>query len=333
MFGTQRAPILVTGAAGQVGSVSTTVVHLLLADGWPVRAFVRTDDHRAEALRRAGAEVFVGDLLNVADVTAALKGCRRIYFSMTVGTYYADATILMAAAAKALENVDLIVNMSDSEQTNLTVERMTAPANQRTAWLGNGVEQWSPQQRAHWVGERALDWSGLPVTHIHAGIFVENPILSWYPIPDLMRTGELRLPFGDAKLAPIAAHDVAELSAKILKDPLPHIRKVYTLIGPELKNMTSYAEDYAAALDRPVVYVPQELEQWNETYIDPALSDKPHNAEHLKTLTRLVSSGRYYDVAGDDLSELLGRPATTLRWALEHYPHVHELLRQARKAV
>jgi NAD(P)H dehydrogenase (quinone) len=328
----QRSPILVTGAAGQVGSVSTTLVHLLLANAWPVRAFVRTDDHRAEALRQAGAEVFVGDLLNVADVTTALKGCHRVYFSMTVGLYYADATILMAAAAEAQGDVEIIVNMSDSEQTNLTFDRMTAPAKQRTAWLGNGVGQWSPQQRAHWVGERALDWSGLPVTHIHAGIFVENPILSWYPVPDLVQTGELRLPFGDAKLAPIAAYDVAELSAKILQEPLSHIRKVYTLIGPELKNMTRYAEDYAAALHRPVVYVPQELERWNEKYIDPALADKPHNAEHLKTLTRLVASGRYYDVATDDLSELLGRPATTLRWALEHYPHVHELVREARKA-
>jgi NAD(P)H dehydrogenase (quinone) len=43
-----------------------------------VRAFVRREDARAEALRKSGAEVFVGDLLNIADVTAALKGCRRV---------------------------------------------------------------------------------------------------------------------------------------------------------------------------------------------------------------------------------------------------------------
>lgn len=328
----QRSPILVTGAAGGVGSVSRTLVDFLVASGWPVRAFVRTDDHRADALRRAGAEVFVGDLLNIADLTAALKGCRRVYFSMSVGLYYADATILMAAAAQAVGDVEIIVNMSDAEQTNLSFDRMIAPDGERAAWLGNGVRQWSPQQRAHWVGERALDWSGLPVVHIHAGIFVENPILSWYPIPDLLQTGELRLPFGDATLAPVAAYDVAELCSTILNDPTPHVGKVYTLVGPENKGMAEFAEDYAAALHRSVVYVPQELEPWNEKYIDPALAEKPHNAEHLKTLTRLVASGRYYDVLSDDLSMLLGRRAKTLRWALKHYPHVHDLVAQARKA-
>ncbi|HEV7512314.1 MAG TPA: hypothetical protein VGO27_11495 [Candidatus Acidoferrum sp.] len=39
--------ILVTGAAGQVGSVGRTVVGLLLDQGLPVRAMVRRDDERA----------------------------------------------------------------------------------------------------------------------------------------------------------------------------------------------------------------------------------------------------------------------------------------------
>lgn len=331
MDGRDSAPILVTGAAGEVGSVGAALVHRIVAAGRPVRAFVRTDDHRAEVLRQAGAEIFVGDLLNVADVSTALEGCRRVYFSMSLSPYYVDATILMAAAAKAQGQLEVLVNISESEQTNLTYERMIAPHSERASWLGNGVTQWSPQQRAHWAAEKALDWSGLPVVHIRAGIFVENPILSWFPIAELVESGELHLPFGEARLAPIAGADVAQVCATILIDPEPHVGRTYTLTGPELKTMAEFADDYAAAFGRPVTYVAQDLEAWNHTHIDAALSDnKPHNAEHLKTLTRLVASGRYYDVETDDLSTLLGRPPKTLRWALEHYPHAHELLRQAR---
>src|ERR687887_30161 len=64
-------PILVTGAAGQLGAVGRTVSELLLKRGLPVRAMVRREDDRAQALRAAGAEVVVGDLLDPADVYRA----------------------------------------------------------------------------------------------------------------------------------------------------------------------------------------------------------------------------------------------------------------------
>jgi len=73
-------PILVTGAAGQLGAVGRTVTGLLLERGVPVRAMVRREDDRAAALRAAGAEVVAGDLLEPADVHRAASGCRRIYF-------------------------------------------------------------------------------------------------------------------------------------------------------------------------------------------------------------------------------------------------------------
>ena len=50
-------PILVTGAAGAVGGVGRSLTEFLLAKGHTVRALVRREDERAEALRRLGAEV------------------------------------------------------------------------------------------------------------------------------------------------------------------------------------------------------------------------------------------------------------------------------------
>jgi NADPH:quinone reductase-like Zn-dependent oxidoreductase len=52
-------PILVTGAAGRVGGVGGLVVEALQRRGLPVRATVRREDERAEALSTASAYRFV----------------------------------------------------------------------------------------------------------------------------------------------------------------------------------------------------------------------------------------------------------------------------------
>src|SRR5882724_520842 len=82
--GTNNGAILVTGAAGKTGAVGRTVTGLLLERGLPVRAMVRTEDDRARALRAAGAEVVVGDLLEPSDVYRVVSGCRRVFFGMSV---------------------------------------------------------------------------------------------------------------------------------------------------------------------------------------------------------------------------------------------------------
>src|SRR5688572_31132726 len=74
MKATSHSPILVTGAAGQLGAVGRTVTGLLLDRGLPVRAMVRREDERAAALRAAGAEVVLGDLLEPADVYRVVNG-------------------------------------------------------------------------------------------------------------------------------------------------------------------------------------------------------------------------------------------------------------------
>ena len=319
----ERNPILITGAAGEIGAVSRTMIAMLLEQGHPVRAFVRRDDERAHSLRQAGAEVFVGDLLNIADVAAALKGCRRVYFSMSLSPYYTDAVIVMAAAARAQGGIEVFVNISEYEQSYMTFEKMTAPREARRSWLGGLVTDWSPQHRAHWIAEQVLSWSGIPTVNVRATIFVENPILTWLPLGPLSK-GELHLPFGRQRLAPVAAYDVAELCVRILVDPALHISKSYELTGPELKDMYGFAEDYAAALGRQVSYIPEEVDAWNENYVDSALAGNPHVAEHLKTLTRLVAGGRY-DVVTDHLETLLGRRPKTVRWALENHPRIRKV--------
>jgi nucleoside-diphosphate-sugar epimerase len=85
-------PILVTGAAGAVGGVGRTLTELLLARGHKVRALVRRQDERAEALRRLGADVVQGDLTDLGSMHRAIEGCARIYFGMSVSPAYLEAT-------------------------------------------------------------------------------------------------------------------------------------------------------------------------------------------------------------------------------------------------
>ena len=242
---------------------------------------------------------------------------------MSLSPYYTDAVALMAAAARAQGDIEVFVNISEYEQSFMTFDDMTAPEEERRAKLGGLVANWSPQQRAHWVAEQVLEWSGVPTVNIQAAFFVENPIMTWLALGSLA-DGELRLPFGHHRLAPIAAYDVAEACAKILADPAAHISKSYELNGPELKDMHGFAEDFGAVLGREVTYVPEEIETWNETYVDSALAEFPHTAEHMKTLTRLIGGGGYRRVT-DQLETLLGRPPKTVRWALENHPRIRKL--------
>jgi NAD(P)H dehydrogenase (quinone) len=152
-----NGPILVTGAAGQLGAVGRTVTGLLLDRGLPVRAMVRREDDRAAALRAAGAEVVVGDLLEPADVYRVVSGCRRVYFGMSVSAGYLEATVTMAAVAREV-GVNALVNMSQMTVSQMSIQNTTP----------------SPQQRQHWLSEQALAWSGLPVVTIRPTVFLEG---------------------------------------------------------------------------------------------------------------------------------------------------------------
>lgn len=114
-----NGPILITGAAGRVGAVGRTVTGLLLDRGLPVRALIRRDDDRAAALRAAGAEVVVGDLLDPADVFRAVEGSRRVYFGLSVSPGYLEATVTVAAVT-ALTNA---VWAGDKEVVQLLLVR------------------------------------------------------------------------------------------------------------------------------------------------------------------------------------------------------------------
>src|SRR5215510_2477220 len=197
---TNNGPILVTGAAGQLGAVGRTVTGLLLERGLAVRAMVRREDERAAALRNAGAEVVIGDLLEPADVYRVVQGCRRVYFGMSVSAGYLEASVTMAAVAREV-GVDALANMSQMTVSQMSIQNMTK----------------SRQQRQHWLGEQTLAWSGLPVVTIRPTVFLEGFFL---PLtgPSVRDRNRIELPFGQGKTSPVSTADVARVVAAVLAD-------------------------------------------------------------------------------------------------------------------
>jgi uncharacterized protein YbjT (DUF2867 family) len=292
---------LVTGAAGGVGSVSRGVVELLLNDGQQVRAMVRRDDDRARTLRDLGAEVVVGDLTDPQAVAKAMAGVDRMFFNMSVSSDYLTATSIVCAVALEAAPVEVIVNMSQ-----MTVSQMTLTSTSE-----------SNQHRLHWLAERIMNWSGVPVVHVRPTVFMENPLLTMLAADSIRDRGALVLPFGDGRTSPIAAADVARVVATVLRDPAGRIGSVYELTGPEVLDAEGIAEQYSRALGRPVTAQDLPLDEWAETVLKP-IGLPPHVAQHIATMARLHREGRY-DRSTDDVVSVTGAPAQTV----EQYVAAH----------
>ncbi|GIH24983.1 NmrA family transcriptional regulator [Acrocarpospora phusangensis] len=300
----EERPILVTGAAGSIGGVGRTVVELLRRDSLPVRALVRREDDRAEALRAMGAEVVVGDLTRAPDVVRAIDGCRRVYFGMSVSADYLAATLTTATAARHCGDLDVFVNMSQ-----MTVSQM-----------GLGSTGESEHQRHHWLAEQALNWSGLPVIHVRPTVFMENPLFMTLAAASIRKDGTIRLPFGSGRTSPVAAHDVAESIAAILRAPTPHTGAVYELTGPASRDLTAMAAELSDLLHRPITYTPLPLAEWADRYLRP-LGFPPHVYDHVFTMARLHSENRYDRITAD-IELLTGKPASDLRQFLHLHPEL-----------
>src|SRR5215472_3054071 len=284
-------PILVTGAAGAVGGIGRKLTEFLLAKGHKVRALVRREDERAEALRRLGAEVVDGDLTDLASMHRAIEGCRRIYFGMSVSAAYLEATVNTAAVARH-HGVDAFVNMSQMTVTQMSITETTD----------------SPQHKLHWLSEQALSWSGLPVVTVRPTVFLEGFFLLLV-VQGVRDADELALPMGSGKTSPVSSLDVARAVAAILDDPAPHIGHIYNLTGPESADLHHYTRAFSQALGRTIRYRDAPVSEWGEKLRAAGLSE--HVIHHLTVMTELHKQGRY-DRMSEDYLKLTGETPTSM---------------------
>ena len=226
---------LITGATGATGGAAA---EQLLEQGRRVRAFVHRSDERAENLRKRGADIVVGDLLDFDAVRAALKNVDRAYFVYPIQPGLVQATAQFAQAAREA-GIEAIVNMS----------QVSARSDAK-----------SHSARDHWLAEQVLDWSGLNVTHIRPTYFAEWLL---YLAP-MIRQGAIYAPFTTGRHAPIAGADQGRVIAGILQNPQPHRGKVYPLYGPIELTYEEIAQIVGRVLGRRIEYHSMPIEPWAE---------------------------------------------------------------------
>ena len=244
--------ILVTGAGGKTASY---VVEQLIEEGFPVRALVRRLDERSDRLTSLGAEVIVGDFLDIESLRSAMAGIKRAYFCYPPADRLLEATTNFAIVAKEVD-LEALVNMSQFEVRDAHQSHL---ANQ------------------HWLGERVLEWSGLNVTHIRPTFFAEMSLI--LNAKTIASEGKMYLPYGDGKHAPVSAEDIARVVVGVLTNPGPHTGEIYKVTGPEDLSIAEIAEIFNTALGKPVEYVDIPLEVWQKALADLGLS--PFLIQHL----------------------------------------------------
>src|SRR3989442_9175105 len=274
-------PILVTGAAGRVGGVGRTITELLLKQGKAVRAMVRNEDERAQALREMGAEVVVGNLLDLDSMHRVIAGCETMYFGMSVSDAYLAGTVNAAAVAKH-HGAKAFINMSQMTLSQMSITETTA----------------SPQHKLHWLAEQALNWSGLPVVHVRPTVLLEGFFLILTP-DSVRESNQIRLPFGEGKTSPVAVEDVARVIAALLANPQPHIGKIYHLTGPQSENMHFYANEYSKALGRTITFQDIPVESWRGRVVPRRFP--VYLGKHPPTVGGLLPAGRHDPMVDDVL--------------------------------
>jgi NAD(P)H dehydrogenase (quinone) len=300
-------PILVAGAAGNVGSVGRSVIKLLRERDLPVRALVRRLDERSQSLSEMGAKLVVADLTNDADVVTALRGCKRTYFGVGISPRYLQATAIAAAAAKEIPDFEILVNISQMTVSQMSLTEMTE----------------SPQQQQHWLAEQVLNWSGVPVAHVRSTVFLETPFFSSMAASSIAKDGTIRLPFGSARTSPISASDVARVISTILEDPTSHLGKVYELTGTRSEDMNEMAKEYATTLNRPVKYVDTPYDKWLKEELIP-VGLPQYVFDHVSTMVKLHAENRY-DRLTSDVQKLTGKPSMSVQEYVAAHPEIFSI--------
>jgi uncharacterized protein YbjT (DUF2867 family) len=281
--------ILVSGATGHTGGAA---IDELLKMGKRVRAYVRSDDERAAALRQRGVDIAVGDLTVIDDIRAAMEGIKSAYFLYPIAPGIIGAAAYFAQAAKEA-GVTAIVNMSQ-----ISARR----------------DSKSHAAQDHWVSERVFDWSGVATTHLRPTFFAEWLI---YPnfAKEIWAKKKIEFPFENGRHAPIGAADQGRVIAHILADPAGHGGRTYALHGPVEMNYAEIAAAMSGVLGVKIEYAPTSIEEFKRK-LERRLP--PFMVQHLGEVAQNYRDGIFAGT-NDVVEKVTGTPALSVPAFIEKH--------------
>jgi NAD(P)H dehydrogenase (quinone) len=284
-----KQTILITGSTGKTGLFAAKT---LLEKGYPVKAMARKYSETTKELHTLGAEIVIGDFLDLASLEKCMQNIDRAYLVYPPEDGLLEATANFIVAAKDA-GVEAIVNMSQLTSRKYHTSALT---------------------RQHWLAEQMLNNTNMLVTHVLPGFFSE--MLYLMNGANILQEGKMYLPHGEAYHAPIAGEDIGRCVAAILEAPEKHNGKRHYLTGPDRLSQKDIAAITSEALGTPIEYIPISDEQWAD-----AMNQSGLPSEFL--VKHLVQVGIDYrndvfDLVTTTVEELTGQKPMDMKTFIEN---------------
>ena len=265
---------------GSTGNTCSILIPELIKAGQSVRAFVR-DEEKAQPLKDAGAEIYLGNLDKPETIDAALEGADKVYLCTWNGPTAATQGKNIIEAIKRVGTRPFVVRHS-----------------------AFGAENSEIIQQIKEVDD-ALKDSGIPWTSIKPTFFMQNLMMA---SPSIQSDGNIYWDWADGKAGMLDVRDVAECALGALTGKAEQGRE-YILTGPVSISMYDVADSFTKTLNEEIHYVAVSHETTKESMIGMGFPE--FIVDGYVELNKGFSEG-IADITTNNVEILTGHPARSI---------------------